>query len=393
MSIAKLKYRFPRREGNRFRLLVDGSEFFPEMLGSIAAARRYILLEIYLFESGRIADHFIDALLAAAVRGVRVCLLLDDFGSFLLRRGDRQRLTAGGVELIFYNPLRLGRWLANLARTHRKLLVVDGTVAFTGGAGISDQFDPAARPGQYWHETMLEIRGPCVRDWQELFREDWEGKASAPRLDLPEAPLVPLPGGAPGRVVVHARALARSGIIRAFIRRIRRAENRVWLATAYFIPSWKLRRALRRAARADVDVRLLLPGPRTDHPAIRTIGRRYYEKMLRDGVRIYEYQPRFLHAKVLLGDNWLSIGSSNLDRWNHRWNLEANQEVEDPAITARVHELFAFDFAASREVYYAEWLRRAWYGRLAERFWGWVLTVVVWVSERRPGRSPGDRGL
>jgi cardiolipin synthase len=384
MQLPPPKYRFAVREGNRFRLFINGDRFFPEMLQAIAGARRYVLLEMYLFESGLLAERFMAELTAAAGRGVRVCLLLDDFGAFNLRRADRLRLTAGGVELVFFNPLRFGLHFTNLARTHRKILVVDGEIAYTGGAGITDQFDPTLRPDDFWHETMLEIRGPCVRDWQELFQEGWERWGGKLGLPLP-TPIV-YRDGSPGRVVVHAHALHRLGLMRTFLNRIRQAENRVWLATPYFVPSWKMRRALRRAAVTGIDVRLLLPGGRTDHPGVRAIGRGYYEKMLRDGIRIYEYQPRFLHAKIFLAGTWLSIGSSNFDRWNHRWNQEANQELEDPAVIAEVRELFAANFAASREVRYDEWLQRPWFGRLLESFWARIMTIIVRISERA-GRS------
>lgn len=381
------KFRFPLREGNRYRLLVDGGEFFSAMLEAISTARRYILFEMYLFESGEVAERFIDALTAAAGRGVRVCLLLDDFGSFLLRRKDCQRLEEGGVEIAFHNPLKVGRWLLNIPRNHRKLLLVDGEVAFTGGAGITDRFDPALHPEHYWHEIMVEIRGTCVRDWQILFRETWE-RAAGPPLGLP-AP-VPSPAGAhSGRLAVHTRA--RGEITRSAINRIRRSENRVWFATAYFLPSWKLRRALRRAARAGRDVRLLLPGPYTDNPAVRLLGRRYYGKLLRDGIRIFEYQPRFLHAKLLLCDGWVSIGSSNLDHWNHRWNLEANQELEDAEILSRVETLFEADFAHSEEVTLAAWLRRPRLERAAEHILAWVMALTTRLGERYrpPGGAPG----
>lgn len=379
------KYRFPWREGNRFRLLVDGEQFYPAMLEAVGGARRFVAMEMYLFESGRVADRFIDAFLAAAARGVRVHLLLDHFGAFLLRRADRQRLTDGGVRLAFYNPLALGRWLRNLARNHRKLLIVDGATAFTGGAGISDTFDPLSQPAVFWHEAVLEVRGPCVRDWLVLFRESWLrwGKGAL-ALDAP--PLPPLAGGAGGRVTVHVR-FRRSDIGRSLANGIRRSEGRVWLATAYFVPSWKVRRALRRAARRGVDVRLLLPGPRTDHPAVRFIGRRFYEKLLRDGIRIFEYQPRFLHAKVLLGDDWLSMGSSNFDRWNLHWNLEANQETADPAVIEQMGGVFVADFERSRELRYEEWLRRPWHRHLGEWFGGKMMKVLAWISERRPGRA------
>lgn len=383
------KFRFPLREGNRYRLLVDGDEFFPAMLETIAAARRYVLLEMYLFESGEVAGRFIDALTAAAARGVRVCLLFDAFGSFLLRRKDLQRLEEGGVEVVCHNPLRLGRWLLNIPRNHRKLLLVDGEAAFTGGAGITDRFDPSVHPDHYWHEIMVEIRGPCVRDWQTLFLETWERAAPRP-LSLPPPSLAPA-GGSPGRLAVHNRA--RGEIARSAVNRIRRAEKRIWLATAYFLPSWKLRRALRRAALDGLDVRLLLPGPHTDNPAVRLLGRRHYGKMLLDGIRIFEYQPRFLHAKLLLCDGWASIGSSNLDHWNHRWNLEANQELEDSGILERVESLFGTDFSHSEEVTLSAWQRRPRSERTAGNVLAWVMALTTRMGERYhpPGRSAGRK--
>jgi len=379
------KYRFPWRRGNRFRLLVDGERFYAEMLASIEAARESVLLEMYLVESGAVAERFIAAFVAAAARGVRVCLLLDGFGALRLGRRDRQRLTSGGVELAFYNPLRTEHGHRNLFRDHRKLLLVDGVVAFTGGAGIADVFDPVLHPERHWHETMLEIRGPVVGDWQALFLESWERWGERPlQLDPPPQ------GGADGqlgRVVVQGRFPARSEVMRSHVSRIRGARRRVWFATAYFVPSWKLRRTLRRAAGRGIDVRLLLPGPRSDHPAIRHLGGRFYERLLRSGVRIYEYQPRFIHAKVLLCDDWVSVGSSNLDRWNGRWSLEANQELVDPALADQVQALFAADFDHCREIVYAEWRRRNWLRRLQEAVWTRVSLLVARLTEK--GRNSG----
>lgn len=379
------KLRFPLWGGHGYRFFVDGGEFFPAMLEAIAAARHYVLLEMYLFESGEVADRFIEALIAAAGRGVRVCVLLDDFGSFLLRRKDSQRLEGGGVAVAFHNPLRVGRWVLNLPRNHRKLLLVDGVVAFTGGAGITDRFDPALRPEHHWHDVMLEVRGPSVGDWQTIFRETWE-RATASPLPIPDLPPPPA-GDSPGHLAVHTGT--RGEISRSAVNHIRRAQERVWFATAYFLPSWKLRRALRRAARDGLDVRLLLPGPHTDNPAVRLLGRRHYGKLLGDGIRIFEYQPRFLHAKLLLCDGWITLGSSNLDHWNHRWNLEANQELEDPGVLAAVEDFFERDFAQSEEVTLAGWLQRPWRERGAEHVLAWVMAFTTRLGERY--RPPGRR--
>ncbi|AMV73890.1 phospholipase D-like domain-containing protein [Desulfuromonas sp. DDH964] len=381
------KFTYPRRSGNQFRLLVDGDAFFPAMLEAIDRARLSVLAEFYLFESGELSERFIAALTAAAARGIPVYLLLDDFGSRLLLRHHRQQLLEAGVQLAFYNPLRRNRWRRNLQRNHRKLLLVDGELAFTGGAGITDLFSPALHPTDYWHELMLEIRGPLGGDWFVLFGTTWERTTGVP-LTIPATAGMPLPGGSSGRVAAHGRFFQQSDIIRSLLKRVRRAKGRVWLATAYFLPSWKLRRALKRSARAGIDVRLLLPGPRTDHPSVRHLGRRHYESLLRAGVRIFEFQPRFLHAKVQLCDNWASIGSSNLDRWNLRWNLEANQELEDPELIGELVRLFTADFALCREIDLQSWLERPWWRRRLEQVWATVEALVRRISEPRPPGPP-----
>ena len=385
------QYRFPWRNGHRFRLLVDGREFYAAMLECIARAERYVLLEMYLFESGNVADRFIAALSKAVGRGVRVYLFLDAFGSLWLRKKDRQRLLAAGVQLSFYNPLRTLRLHRNLFRNHRKLLLVDGLVAYTGGAGITDAFDPGERPDGFWHEAMIEVCGPNVADWQELFVESWQHWAETPPLLEPQTEVPFFPGGPAGRVTVHGHAMSPSEIIRSYVSHIRRAKQRVWLATAYFVPPWKLRRALRLGVRRGADVRLMLPGPHTDHPGVRHMSSCYYEKMMGNGIRVFEYQPRFLHAKVLLCDDWLSIGSSNADRWNYRWNLEANQEMKDPELTRAMAALFEADFAYCQEFDYQLWRRRPWSRRLREDLWGRVVNLLQWFSSlKRHRRGPSD---
>ncbi|WP_305041329.1 phospholipase D-like domain-containing protein [Geoalkalibacter sp.] len=386
----KGKYRFTWRAGNQFRLLVNGNEFYPAMLEAISGARRYIFLEMYLVDSGKTADRFIAALGEAAARGVEVWVLLDDLGAFWLRRPDRQRLAATGIRLAYFNPLRWRGFVRLLIRDHRKLLVVDGEVAFTGGAGISDDFDPQLSPERWWHETMLEIRGACVADWQALFCDTWRRVVDdPPALHLETPPL--LAPGSPGRVAIHGRAMSRSEILRSFVMQVRQARYRVWLATAYFLPPLKLRRALQQAARRGIDVRLLLPGPLSDHPSIRHLGRRYYEPLLRNGVRIFEYQPRFQHAKFVLCDGWASLGSSNLDRWNHRWNLEANQELADGLIAEQLHVLFENALAVSAEISYEEWRRRPWYRRWLEGLLARIEAPAMRLSDWKR-RGAGPRG-
>ena len=371
----RLKFQFPWRRGNRFELLVDGHAYFPRMLEAVELARRYVLLEIYLFESGTVASRFIDALTRAVARGVLVKVLTDDFGAAKLLDSDRERLTAAGVELVFYNPVHLRQWLGNMLRDHRKLLIVDGEAAFVSGTGITDEFDDPKKPARSWRETALRVSGPVLVDWQELFLRVWNQHAAQDLLlpvPVPRAELADMRGR-----VATASPLRAQDIRRSLFRRVRDAEQRVWLATAYFVPSRKLLRALKQAAEQGVDVRLLLPGRHTDHPAIRHAGRRFYSSLLRHGVRIFEYQPRFLHAKTLLCDQWASIGSSNFDRWNLRWNLEANQEVDDPGFAGSVRAMFEADLKVSIEIDKEQWQRRRWITRLREHLWG---RVDMWLE-------------
>ncbi|MDX9766731.1 MAG: phosphatidylserine/phosphatidylglycerophosphate/cardiolipin synthase family protein [Ectothiorhodospiraceae bacterium] len=373
--------RFPLRGPHRLRLLVDGGDFFPAMLAAIAAARSFVLLEMYLMESGAVSDRFIAALTAAAERGVDVWVLLDDFGSRALTRGDRERLTDAGVRLSIFNPVSLRHFYRSLHRDHRKLLLIDGARAFVGGAGITDAFDSAIDPERHWHELMLEIDGPCVADWQHLFRSVW------PDRPLPPDANPPPPG--PHALGNHAGRIAigyggwRQLAIRSLIGRIRRADRRIWLATAYFAPPLRLRRALRQAARRGVDVRLLLPGPLHDHPGVRHAGRRFYGRLLATGVRIYEYRPRFLHAKLFLCDDWVSVGSCNLDHWTLRWNLEANQEIIGASFAAEAAALLEEDFMQSEEWTYRGWQSRSAWLRMQERLWGTVDGWLLRLSYQR----------
>lgn len=368
-----LKFQFPWRAGNRFELLADGRQFFPRMLAAIDTAQRTVLLEMYLVESGAVVSRFIEAFARAARRGVSVKLLLDDYGARGLAAADREQLRAAGVALAFYNPLRSTKLLGNLFRDHRKLLVVDERVAFVGGVGLADDFDPPNRPDAAWRETMLAIHGPVLADWQTLFHEVWNRHVTGVRSP---AAIPPAAGDQQGRVTA-TRGLMRQDIKRSLLARLRRARERVWLATAYFFPPWRMRRLLRRAARRGVDVRLLLPGPVTDHPAARHAGRHLYHRLLESGVRIFEYQPRFLHQKTVLCDNWVTLGSANLDRWNLRWNLEANQEVADAGFARATQDMFEHDFLDAVEYRIEEWRRRPWYARALEYAWG---VVAMWAE-------------
>jgi phosphatidylserine/phosphatidylglycerophosphate/cardiolipin synthase-like enzyme len=353
------------------------------MLETIEAARSYVLLEMYLTQSGELTRRFVGALTGAARRGARVCVMLDDFGSLGFAHSERRELVDAGVELRFFNPLRWRNRLHNFLRDHRKLLVVDGEVAFVGGAGLTDEFATGGRAGRPWRDLMVEISGPVVHDWQRAFARTW--RRGGGELGVPDAPLDPNASGpASGRVAL-SEARQRSVLANGVVRRIDAARERAWIMSAYFVPSRRFRKALRRAARRGVDVRLLVPGPITDHPWVRQAARRFYGKMLRNGVKIFEYQPRMLHGKMIVCDDWVSVGSSNLDRWSFRWNLEANQEVEDPGFAQVAAAVFVGDCRQSHQLSRRLWPERAWVDRLQETLAG---VIDRWLDGWRRPRSP-----
>jgi phosphatidylserine/phosphatidylglycerophosphate/cardiolipin synthase-like enzyme len=379
LSKTSPRFDFPWREGNRFDILVDGSNFLPRMLDAIDSASETILLEMYLIESGSVVDRFITALLDAAERDVQAYLLLDDYGAIGLKQRERERLVHKNIHIAYYNRLRSHSTLYNLYRifllrqehslyrNHRKLLLIDGQTAFVGGTGLVDEFDPPGHPEMQWRETMVSIQGPVVADWQQLFTTSWN-RSTQQTLSLPQLQHVEHAEAQRGRITVNDIERY-SEVLLSLTRHIAHARVRVWLATAYFVPRWRIRRALKRAAKAGIDVRLLLPGPITDHPGVRYISHRLYGRLMKNGVRIFEYQPRFMHAKSVLCDDWVAIGSSNFDRWNLRWNLEANQEIKDEVLAAQVKEMFEQDFSNSVEYSYEQWYRRSWFKRLLQWFW------------------------
>ncbi len=372
--------KWPWREGNQFRLLEACEQYFERLIRAIDDAQSYILLEMYLVESGIVTGRFIDAFVRAAQRGIAVRLVLDGFGSLGLLQTDRRRLINAGVELRVFNVLQLRKRLHNFLRDHRKLMLVDGKVAFVGGIGLTDEFCVAGPPGWPWRDLVVEIHGPVLSDWQQAFARTW--RRCGGELTLPTPPVDALPGErARGRVVL-SEAWYRSELANAVAQRIIGANKRAWIMSAYFVPSRRFRKALRRAARRGVDVRLVVPGALTDHPWVRHAARRFYGKLLRNGVRIFEYQPQVLHGKMSICDDWVSLGSSNLDRWSFKWNLEANQEIDDAAFSDVAAAVFEKDCAESLQLDRRRWPRRAWVDRLQERLAG---RLDRWLDRwRRP---------
>ncbi|WP_313127807.1 phosphatidylserine/phosphatidylglycerophosphate/cardiolipin synthase family protein [Stutzerimonas nitrititolerans] len=377
---------FPWRSDNGFRLLIDGPEFFGAMLAAIEEAERRVDLELYLVEDGHCLDRMIQSLETAALRGVRVRCLFDAFGCLKMSQASRERLAVAGVELRLYNPLSLRLRFRNLHRDHRKILLIDGCKGYVGGAGLTDEFWNPQKPGEHWHEVMVEMTGPLLQDWQELFDSQWVHclKRRIWQLPLPQkAPQIPMrPEGARLGRVAYSAARQHRDILHSLLRNLLYAEKRIWLATPYFLPTGKVRRALIRAARRGVEVRLLLTSRNTDHPPVRYAGQRFYPRLLRAGVRIHEYQPHFSHLKMVLVDDWVSIGSCNFDHWNLRWNLEANLEAIDDPLTAQVVRSFERDFRESMEIDLTKWYGRPLHLRLYQRMWGWLDRLLVNIFNR-----------
>lgn len=375
----------PWRTGNHVELLADGDQFYPRMLTAIEEARETVDMEMYLFESGKTATRFINRLGAAITRGVRVRLLLDYFGSYRLSQQDVLKIRELGIELRFFNRFHRHKWLRNLSRDHRKIILADRRIAFVGGAGITDEFSPRVSGPKAWRELMVEIDGPIVTDWQIMFERVWANHDAVHSEALRERILSfrqPLYNAhhmnreVPQARVNATRGLGNKPIIGALLAEMKKAESLIWISTAYFYPSGKVLKALRKAAQRGVDVRIMLPGPYTDHPSVRFAGRAWYSTLLNDNVRIYEYQPRMLHMKLALVDDWCSVGSCNFDRWNLRWNLEANMEIIDGEFTRNVEAMLVNDFAQSIEYTLNLWKQRPWNEKVREYFWKYVGLIL-----------------
>ncbi|MEH6455287.1 MAG: phosphatidylserine/phosphatidylglycerophosphate/cardiolipin synthase family protein [Cocleimonas sp.] len=362
---------FPWREGNSIDFLIDGEQFFPSMLKAISEAQQFVLMEMYLFESGKVADKFITAFVNAVQRGLVVQLLIDGFGGKGLSQLNRDEMINAGVQLVFFNPLMFEKLKNNLHRTHRKYLIVDDAVVFVGGAGITDNFEGS----NAWRETVVKAQGRVAVDWHELFIDNFQRWSKNTVPEIVNSP--------PINNTIQARLTYTSGgktleIKRNILNRINNSRKSIWFASAYFIPSRKIRKALRRAALKGKDVRLLLPGPVIDHPSIRYASRRYYARLLRYGVRIFEYQGRFTHTKMVLIDDWFTIGSANVDRWNFRWNLEANLEVMDVKSAKQSRQIMLDDFSDCKEIHYKIWVNRSKLQRAKEWLWG---KVDIWLTK------------
>ena len=376
----------PWRTDNTFTLYVDGDQFYPRIFDCIGAATSTVDIEMYLFESGGLSDEVIAILEGVRGRGVAVRLLLDHVGSHGLHHQERQRLTRVGVEIRYFNKLQQRKRLRNLSRDHRKIIVIDSTVAFVGGAGMTDDFSPRHSGADAWHDAMVEIRGPLVHDWGLLFERTWEHYDSIHdeklRKRLQQALRSEHTPPLRNREVPQGRAVATRGpgnkpIIGSLLSETNKSSRRVLMSTAYFLPSRKLVKALTRAAQRGVDGRLMVPGAKTDPISMLYAGRSWYTPLLQAGVRVYEYQHRFTHLKTALVDDWVTLGSCNFDRWNLQLNLEANLEALDPDLVRQVAGMLEQDLREATEIKLSRWKARSWREKILERFFKWIAGFFI----------------
>ena len=364
-------------QGNRVTIFTNGPQFYPAMLDAIRAATRSINMECYIFQPGRIADQFIEALSERARAGVNVTIVVDAIGSFDLWGRPVSRLRKAGCRIESYQRIR---WysLARLNnRTHRELLVVDGRIAFTGGAGIADWWAfPEKRKEKPWRDTMAAIEGPVVAALQGVAAENWL-ECCGEILTGPEYFPDLKPCGTTTSFVVRSSPSDRATVSRVTFQLLMEgADQELRISTPYFLPDRALRRALANIAKRGVEVSVIVPGRRTDQKWVRLASRRMWGRLLEAGVRIYEYRPAMTHMKVLVVDGiWSVLGTTNIDNRSFEHNDEVNLAMLDPAVACRLLEDYRRDLEDSEEITLEKWRRRP--------LWEKIVGPFVWILERQ----------
>jgi cardiolipin synthase len=345
--------------GNRVRLLHDGPETFDEMLELIHNAKHSVALESYILRSDEVGARFSDALTSAAARGVRVRVISDWIGTRGTTRRFLNTMRKRGVDVRIFNPPGFRAWLGLVPRDHRKLLVVDDGIGVTGGVGIGREWlvGVAKKKRGRWRDAAVRIQGPAAGDMQNAFDNMWRRVTGKERrgshrllrkrptgahLDpsTHDPALVGIIEGEPGRLRV-ARALQQQAIA---------AERSIWIASAYFTPSPSEVEALTGAARDGVDVRVLVPS-RNDHPWVTLLTRRYYRRLLTNGVRVWEWKGEMMHAKTSVVDGrWVRVGSTDFNMLGVAINYELDALVEDPRIGYEAEQRFLTDLDDSHEI-------------------------------------------
>ncbi len=352
--------------GNRVKLLRDGRETYPAMLDAISKASVSVHLETYTLADDFIGRRFAEAMAAAARRGLDVRLLCDAIGSAGLSERFLGELAAAGVRTAMFHPIAPWRkgWALN-KRDHRKMLVVDGATGFVGGLNISKEYVPEEEGGDGWRDTHLEICGPAVGAIAEMFRWAWR-HAAGEEVHLPDPPR-PVPDGVPAKVIGNRLFRDRHLIRAEYAKVIRGAERFVLISNAFFVPDRRIRRSLAQAARRGVRVEVMVPD-RSDVPAATYAGRALYARLLKNGIRLFLWPKKMLHAKTAVVDGiWSTVGSYNMNHRSLFHDLEATATILDRAFGAEMVEMFEEDKRRCRELTLREWEARPWRERVIEK--------------------------
>jgi len=361
--------------GNKVEIFTNGAQFYPAMRDAILAAQASVNLEAYIFQPGDAATMLCDAMIDRAKAGVEVRVVLDAIGSSRLRNSAARRLREGGCRVEFYQPMAWYRLHRYNNRTHRELLVVDGRLAFTGGAGVADWWYKPTK-GATWRDTMARIEGPIVASLQGVFAENWlecDGEILTGPRHWPELDHAGTADAMPVKSSPADRATASRVVFQMLIEG---AVTSIDISTPYFLPDRSLRRALVRAATRGVQVRVVVPGAHTDQRLVRLASRRMFRELLEGGVRLFEYRPAMTHVKALMVDErWAILGTTNIDNRSFEHNDEVNVAFREPTVTARLRYDFEADLAASDEITLQGWAERP----LFEK----VVGPVCWILERQ----------
>jgi cardiolipin synthase len=379
----------PLISGNKVTLLFDGPATMREMMAAARAATSTINLETYIFDQDPIGQQFADLLIEKRRQGVMVNVMYDAVGTLGTPQAFFDRMKQAGITMLAFNPVnpaqRPGKWALN-SRDHRKVMVVDGKIAFTGGINISSTYANSSffrsrqKPetvGNHkvgWRDTHIKIEGPAVAPLQWSFINNWVSQAGG---DLPKADYFPIPAAAGDKIVrvLAAEPDRESPIYKSLLVALGEAKKSIHITAAYFVPDQQVVDALSAAARRGVDVKLVLPGV-SDHSLVFHAGQAFYDELLKNGVRIYQLQVAILHAKTAVIDSaWSTIGSANIDRRSFIHNYELNVVVIDPAFGRDMESAFEEDLRDSKEVTRDRWQHRPlsdrfkeWMGRMAE-YW------------------------
>jgi cardiolipin synthase A/B len=360
----------------RFEVLTNAVEFYPAMIDAIKHARSSVNMECYIFRPDRIGRQFMAAMAERAQAGVAVTLVADAIGSMWLGLGAIRRLRRDGVRVELYQRFKWYRLARLNNRTHRELLIVDGKVAFVGGAGVGDQWAKGQRGKRPWRDTMARITGPVVSAIQGVFAENWL-ECCGEIMSGEEVFPILHPTGSTIAIVVKSSPSDRSTSARVvFQMLLEGATKSIRVTTPYFLPDRSLRETFKAAARRGVSIDIIVPGSHTDQRWVRLVSRRKYRELLKEGIRIHEYRAGMIHAKILnVDDLWVVLGTTNFDNRSFEHNDEVNVAIRDDKTSARLKEDFLADLKRCERVTLDTWKRRPLFEKLIE--------PVCWILERQ----------